>query len=103
MMTTLDEMIKEIKQEISNGMEIDEIRDISGEYVDGYVPVYNDRIIKEWQEMPGDYDNRGSAELGHLGQEINIINLMQLDLYIYYGELFDQALSDVESELEGDE
>jgi hypothetical protein len=99
MMTTVDEMIKEIKQEINNGMEIDEIRDISGEYVDGYVPVYNDRIIKEWQEMPGDYDNRGSAELGHLGQEINIINLMQLDLYIYYGELFDQALSDVESEL----
>jgi hypothetical protein len=102
MMTTVDEMIKEIKQEINNGMEIDEIRDISGEYVDGYVPVYNDRIIKEWQEMPGDYDNRGSAELGHLGQEINIINLMQLDLYVYYSELFDQALTDVYDELEGE-
>ncbi len=100
MMTTLDEMVKEIKQEIANGMEIDEIRDISGEYVDGYVPVYNDRIIKEWQEMPGDYDNRGSAELGHLGQEIKIIILMQLDLYVYYSDLFSQALDDVESELE---
>jgi hypothetical protein len=98
-MNTLDDMIKEIKQELTNGVELDEIRDNSGEWVDGYLPVYNNRIIEEWQNMPGDYDNRGAAELG-LGQEINIINLMSLDLYLYYGDLFSQALDDVESDIE---
>ena len=99
-MSTLDDMIKEIKQEIANGVELDELRDNSGEWVDGYLPVYNNRIIEEWQNMPGDYDNRGAAELGYLGQEINIVNLMSLDLYLYYGDLFSQALDAVESEIE---
>lgn len=99
-MSTLDDMIKEIKQELTNGVELDEIRDNSGEWVDGYLPVYNNRIIEEWQNMPGDYDNRGAAELGHLGQEINIVNLMSLDLYLYYNDIFNEALDAVESELE---
>jgi hypothetical protein len=98
-MSTLNDMINEIKQELSKDVELDEIRDNSGEWVDGYLPVYNNRIIEEWQNMPGDYDNRGAAELG-LGQEINIINLMSLDLYLYYNDLFNEALDNVESELE---
>jgi hypothetical protein len=99
MTNTLNEMIEEIKQELTKGVELDEIRDNSGEWVDNYLPVYNNRIIEEWQAMPSDYDDRGAIELG-LGQEINIINLMTLDLYLYYSDLFSQALSDVESELE---
>lgn len=99
-MNTLNDMINEIKQELTNGVELDEIRDNSGEWVDGYLPVYNNRIIEEWQNMPGDYDNRGAAELGHLGQEINIVNLMSLDLYLYYNDIFSEALDAVESELE---
>jgi hypothetical protein len=99
-MSTLKDMIEEIKREIANGAELDELRDNSGEWVDGYLPVYNNRIIDEWKEMPSDYDNRGAAELGHLEQEINIINLMTLDLYLYYSDLWNEALNDVESELE---
>jgi hypothetical protein len=98
-MSTLDDMIKEIKQELTNGVELDELRDNSGEWIDGYLPVYNNRIIEEWQNMPSDYDDRGAAELG-LSQEISIINLMSLDLYLYYGDLFSQALDAVESELD---
>lgn len=100
-MSTLNNMIEEIKREIDNGAELEELRDNSGEWVDGYLPVYNNRIIEEWQSMPSDYDNRGAAELGHLEQEINIVNLMTLDLYLYYSDLWSEALSDVESELEG--
>jgi len=100
-MSTLNNMIEEIKREIDNGAELEELRDNSGEWVDGYLPVYNNRIIEEWQSMPSEYDNRGAAELGHLEQEINIINLMTLDLYLYYSDLWNEALSDVESELEG--
>jgi len=102
-MSTLDDMITEIKREIDNGAELEELRDNSGEWVDGYLPVYNNRIIEEWQNMPSEYDNRGAAELGHLEQEINIINLMTLDLYLYYSDLWNEALDDVETELEGAE
>jgi hypothetical protein len=92
-------MIDEIKRELSNGnYELDEIRDNSGEWVDGYLPVYNNRIIEEWQSMPSEYDNRGYAELGG---EVNIVSLMSADLYLYYSDLFSEALSDVESDLEG--
>jgi hypothetical protein len=92
-------MIEEIKREIANGAELEELRDNSGEWVDGYLPVYNNRIVEEWQSMPSDYDNRGYAELGG-GGEVNIINLMTLDLYLYYSDLWNDALNDVESELE---
>ena len=98
-MSTLDDMITEIKREIDNGAELEELRDNSGEWVDGYLPVYNNRIVEEWQSMPSDYDNRGYAELGG-GGEIDIINLMSLDLYLYYSDLWNEALNDVESELE---
>ena len=98
-MSTLNNMIEEIKREIANGAELEELRDNAGEWVDGYLPVYNNRIIDEWKEMPSEYDNRGIAELG-AGGEIDIINLMSLDLYLYYSDLWNEALSDVESELE---
>ena len=93
-------MKKELLTALSNGEELDDIKDRSGEWVDGYLPVYNNRIIEEWQSMPSEYDNRGSAELGHLEQEINIVNLMQLDLYLYYSDLFNEAITEIEEELE---
>jgi len=91
---------EDIKQTITNGEDMESIRDNSGEWIDGYLPIYNNRIIEEWQNMPGEYDNRGAAELGHLGQEINIINLMSLDLYIYYSDVFFEVLKDIAEELE---
>ena len=98
-MSTLSNMIEEIKREIDNGAELEELRDNSGEWVDGYLPVYNNRIVEEWQSMPSEYDNRGYAEFGG-GGEVDIIHLMTLDLYLYYSDLWNEALSDVESELE---
>ena len=101
-MTTYDEIMKEIKQEIAQGIDLDDIKDRSYEYVDNYLPIYNNRIIEEWQAMPSDYDNRGSAELGHLEQEINIISLMGADLYLYYQDLVALVLDDLEQELESE-
>ena len=71
--------------------------------VDNYVPVYNNRVLEEWQSMPSDYDNRGSAELGHNCQELNIIHLMSADLYLYYSDLVALVLGDLETELESAE
>jgi hypothetical protein len=96
--TTIEQMKQELRTELSNGGDIDDIKDRSGEWVDGYLPVYYNRIVEEWQEMPSEYNNRGSAELG-LGQEIDIYNLMSLDLYIYYSDLFNEAVEELEEEL----
>ena len=99
-MNTVERMVEEIRAEIANGEELEAIKDRSGEFIDSYLPIYNNQIIEEWQAMPSDYDNRGSVELGHLEQEINIINLMSLDLYLYYSDLFAEAISEVEQSLE---
>ena len=99
-MTTYDEITQEIKQEIANGQTLEEIKDRSHELVDNYVPVYNNRVLEEWQLMPSEYDNRGSAELGHNCEELSIINLMMADLYLYYQDLVALVLDDLELELE---
>jgi hypothetical protein len=52
--------------------------------------------------MPSEYNDRGSAELGQ-GGEVNIYNLMSLDLYLYYSDLFAEAVEEVEQALEGAE
>jgi len=97
---TANAMKEEILTALKSGEELDEIKDRSNEFVDGFLPIYNNEIISEWQAMPSEYDNRGSAELGHLEQEINIVNLMQLDLYLFYSDLFNEAMEAVEAELE---
>ena len=99
-MNTKELMIEEIKADLSRGVELEEIADRAGEFIDGYLPIYNNRIVEEWQSMPSEYDDRGSAELGDMG-EITIIGLMSLDLYLYYSDIFQEAISDVESSLEG--
>jgi hypothetical protein len=99
MRNIVEQMAEEIRLELSNGESLEDIKDRSGEIVDGYLPVYNNRIVEEWQAMPSEYDNRGSAELG-TGDEINIVNLMSLDLYLYYTDLFNEAITEVEDSLE---
>ena len=97
-MNIVEQMAEEIRLELSNGEDLDTIKDRSGEIVDGYLPIYYNRIIEEWKNMPSEYNDRGWAELGG-GGEVNIYNLMSLDLYLYYTDLFNEAMESVESEL----
>lgn len=92
---------KSMREEFTRAIEendetLESLRDDSHEWVEGYLPVYNNTIIAEWQNMPGDYDNRGYAELGQ-GGEIDIINLMSLDLYLYYTDLVNETLNEMEA------
>jgi len=98
-MNTVEQMVEEIRAEIANGEELEDIKDRSGEFIDSYLPVYYNQIIDEWKAMPSEYNDRGSAELGQ-GGEINIYNLMSLDLYLYYSDLFNEAVEEVEESLE---
>ena len=96
-------MKDEFKTEIEKGyITLEEIQDNSGEWVDGYLPVYYNQIVEEWQKMPSEYDDRGHAELG-MGQDVTIYNLMSLDLYLYYTDIFNEAISELEEELENAE
>ena len=98
---TIKSMKDELREEMKHST-IEDIEDRSGEFIDGYLPVYNNRIVEEWQSMPSEYDNRGAAELG-AGQEINIIHPMSLDLYLYYSDLFNDAIKELKEELEDEE
>lgn len=97
--TTQERMKEELLEELKRGVELEDIKDNSGEWIDSWLPVYNNCIIEEWQNMPSDYDNQGASELGIPG-EINIINLMSLDLYLYYTDLWNEVVEEIESELE---
>jgi hypothetical protein len=97
-MTTYDEIVKEIKQEIEQGATLEEVKDRSHELIDNYVPIYNNHVIEEWTAMPNDYDDRGSAELGHSCDHLSIVKLMREDLYLYYSDLVGEVISDLEQE-----
>jgi hypothetical protein len=99
MNSTVEQMTEEIRTALSNGEELEGIKDRTGEWVDGYLPIYYNEIVLEWQQMPSEYNNRGHAELGQDG-EIDIYNLMSLDLYLYYSDLFNEAISAIENELQ---
>jgi len=95
-----EQMKEEFKTEIEKGyVTLEEIQDNSGEWVEGYMPIYYNEIVQEWQEMPSEYNDRGSAELGHMG-ETTIYGLMGLDLYLYYTDIFNEAVAELEEELE---
>jgi hypothetical protein len=97
MLTNKQEGMKEeILAEIAQGATLEEIKDRAGEWIDNHLPIYNHEIIKEWQEMPGDYDDRGAEEYGT--REIKIIDLMSLDLHLYYSDLLDEVFNDIEQD-----
>jgi hypothetical protein len=98
--TVKQQMKDEFKTEISEGyVTLEEIYENSGEWIDGYLPIYYNQIAKEWQEMPSEYNDRGHTELG-MGQEVTIYNLMSLDLYLYYTDIFNEAIAELEEEME---
>jgi len=101
-MNIVERMAEEIRAELAQGEDLDTIKDRSGEFIESYLPVYYNGIIEEWKAMPSEYDNRGAIELG-ADIEVNIINLMTLDLYLYYSDLFNEAVEEVEESLEGAE
>ena len=100
---TKQQMKDEFKTEIEKGyITLEEIQGNSGEWVEGYLPVYYNQIVEEWQKMPSEYNDRGAQELGQTGSE-TIYELMSLDLYIYYTDIFNEAIAELEEELENAE
>jgi len=95
---TINLMKEEIRESLKYST-LEEIEDRAGELIDSHLPIYNSEIIDEWRNMPAEYDDRGRAELGHMG-EVTIIGLMTLDLYVMYSDLFSRAMQEIKQEEE---
>ncbi len=96
----IKESIKdELLTAIKNGETLGDIEGNSHEWVDGYLPIFYNRITEEWQAMPSEYNDRGRAELG-VGDDFTIYSLMSLDLYLYYTDLFNEVIDELEQEIE---
>ena len=98
-MNTMDQMKEEIRAALAAGEDLESVKDRSGEIADSYCFIYNHEIVVEWQIMPSEYDDRGVQEIGG-DDSMGIVARMSLDLYLYYTDLFFQAVGEIENELE---
>jgi hypothetical protein len=97
--TTYGLMLDEVRDLVKNGESIADIRDRDREILDGYLPIYNGKIIEEWCTMPWEYTDRGATEFGNSYMN-GIIELMSADLYLYYSDLLNEVIDEVEEETE---
>jgi hypothetical protein len=95
--TTYGLMLDEVRDLIKNGESIDDIRHRDGDIIDSYLPIYYGDILNEWRDMPMEYTDRGAEEFGTTG---GIFTLMSADLYVYYRDLLEEVLDEVEEETE---
>ena len=59
--------------------------DLLRERAEGYAPIYNGEIIKDWAEMDGEYDNSWKDLGGDPSK--GIVHLMLIDLVAYLESL----------------
>lgn len=86
--------------ELANGYAtLEDLEDRLGEYVDSALPIYYSDIIDEWRAMPSNYDGAGVDELG-VPEKPTVYSLMTGDLYLYYSDLYRDALAELIEESE---
>jgi hypothetical protein len=89
---------EEIKTIVTD--EIDTLRhddEYSATLADSLVPVYYNEILKDWAEMPSEF-NDSHQEVGH-ADEFTVFDLMRQDLFFYYEHQIITALRLVRDEL----
>ena len=70
--------------------------ELISELADNNTPIYYGEIISEWQSMPSEYDDRWQETEPVPGRQI--MQLMQIDLALYYYEQFLEVWEEVKSE-----
>lgn len=91
---TFEEIKKIVLDEIDVLTRDDEY---SASLADTLVPVYYHEILKDWSEMPSEF-NDSHEEVGH-ASEFTIFSLMAQDLFFFYQHQIDTALTAVRAEL----
>jgi hypothetical protein len=104
MLTTKEEIKKELLDNIEQLKDNPYADDVVAEFADGYVPLYNNQIIQEWVALPME-DSDQWKEYGYDTQrnEGGIISLMQVDLVFYYLKLANEAWEEIKTQLEEEE
>lgn len=94
-----------IKREIlDNWAELEESAypdDLLREMADSACPVYYSDIIKDWQEMPSEYNDRWQ-EFTELGGDTTIFSLMSADLFNYYDSQYTEIYNEIKTEKESE-
>lgn len=89
---------EEIKQELKQ--HLDELNeDNLSEWADGFIPVYYSDILKDWQEMPSEFDNRWKDDTD-INEDTTIYSLMMIDLFWYYLDQCESAYKELLEEAE---
>jgi len=96
---TYEEIKKEIQSQLQEIQEHNYPEDYLSELADGFLPIYNNEVIRDWTEMPNEYDDKWK-ELGMTGED-TIISLMRIDLYFYYLEQTEIIYRELTRETEG--
>ena len=104
MLTTKEEIKKELLDNIEQLKDNPYADDVVAEFADGYVPVYNNQIIQQWVALPME-DSDQWKEYGYDTErnEGGIIQLMAIDLVFYYLMLATEAWDEIKTELEEEE
>ena len=71
--------------------------DLVNEFVDSAIPIYYSEIIKDWQEMPSEYNDTWCAE-HYTGN--TIYSLMTYDLWRYYSNQYHTIYNELCEEME---
>lgn len=92
---------EEIKNQVLESWEVlkdhNYPEDILDSLADSCVPVYQNDTIREWQEMPSEYDNIWQEQglPSEKVSEITIIGLMKIDLYYFYSDQLATAYREI--------
>ena len=94
-LTTIQEIQVMICQDISQLIDATYPEDLLNDWADAEVPVYPKDIIDEWTSLDAEYRDAW-IELGYDGKT-GIVDLMRIDLYMFYSQAFQNAWIDIEA------
>lgn len=87
---------QEIKKELSDHLDEMDQDDLNN-WADSFVPVYYNEILKDWAEMPSEF-NDSWQEYGPPSEDATIFSLMRADLFAYYLDQCQTALDELTKE-----
>ena len=92
------ELLENWEQIEGNPYPLDMVR----EFADGYSPVYYNDILKDWAEMPSEFNDRWQ-EFTPDANGKTIFSLMSIDLWVYYLEQAETVYNEIKAEKEANE
>lgn len=63
--------------------------DLICEFADSATPIYYNEVIKDWQEMPSEFNDYWKEVYGeNVPEDVGIMGLMSADVYEYYRQTY---------------